>query len=144
MQRDLNEDDLITLYTIKTLRSEGFQDWDVIEERLKTGFRVKDIPDTAMFVDTGSTPVQAVQRAIVTRKELDTALEKINEQADMIDELEEQLKQAQTEVFTVQRDLESKLHEQQLKYEIEIAKLKTQLEMWESGQVKARKPSSSK
>lgn len=144
MQRSLNETDLIVLNTIKTLRSQGIQEWDVIGERLKAGYRVSDIPDTAIFVDMGATPVQAVQRAIVTRQELDIALEKINEQADLIDELEAQLKQTQAEATTVERELQSNLHEQQLKYEIEIARLKMQLEMWESGQVKPRKPGSSK
>jgi DNA-binding transcriptional MerR regulator len=126
-QRDYLEPDLLVINTIRVLRNKSM-DWDEIATFLEHGERERELPPSAMLVET-TAPIAQYGRLV----ELQTALETAEEQ---IDELHEEIERLQQRVDTV-RDQERQTaneREQQLLDEIiklnrQMARLEVRMEM---------------
>ena len=71
-QRDITDDDLLILNTIRALRLDGTRDWVEIAARLDSGYRAEKFPENAAFVN-GRAPIQLYQQSAISTREADTA-----------------------------------------------------------------------
>ena len=69
-QRDITDDDLLILNTIRVLRNEVTRDWIDIAARLDAGYRAEKFPDSAAFVN-GHAPIQLYQQTAISTREAD-------------------------------------------------------------------------
>ena len=82
-QREYLEPDLLVINTIRAMRDKGM-DWDEIAIFLETGERERELPPSALLVETMA-PIAQYGRLV----ELQTALDKANEQNEILqDDLE--------------------------------------------------------
>lgn len=71
-QRDISDDDLLILNSIRVLRLDGTRDWVEIATRLDSGYRAEKFPDSATFVN-GHAPIQLYQQSAISTREADSA-----------------------------------------------------------------------
>jgi DNA-binding transcriptional MerR regulator len=85
-QRDYNEADILVLNTIRLERSRG-ADWLQIAELLETGVRDKDLPPTAMMVETTMPIAQfgKIATLITERDNLKSEVERLNQELEKRD-----------------------------------------------------------
>lgn len=69
-QRDISDDDLLILNSIRALRLEGTRDWVEIAARLDSGYRAEKFPESATFVN-GHAPIQLYQQSAISTREAD-------------------------------------------------------------------------
>ncbi len=126
-QRDYIEPDLLVINTIRVLRNKSM-DWDEIEAALEQGERERELPASAMLVET-TAPIAQYGRIV----ELQTALESAEEH---IEELHEEIERLQTRVDTVRdeerqkaREREQQLLDEVIKLNREIARMEVRMEM---------------
>ena len=130
-QRDYLESDLLVINTIRAMRNEN-KDWHEIAAFLETGARERELPASAMLVET-TAPIAQYGRMV----ELQTALEAAEEQIDMLqEEVEHMRKQLQERVDEVREqerqkasDREKQLLEQIIALNRQMAKLEVRMEM---------------
>lgn len=77
--RDLDEEDVLLIMTIKFLRDRVTTDWEEIAEKLEGGFRESNLSVGALEVDTGMTPLALMERNLILRQERDEALRQRDE-----------------------------------------------------------------
>jgi DNA-binding transcriptional MerR regulator len=92
-QRDYLEPDLLVINTIRAMRNKN-KDWDEIAAFLETGERERELPASAMLVET-TAPIAQYGRIV----ELQTALESAEEQIDSL----------QLEVETLREELQKRV-----------------------------------
>jgi len=130
-QRDYLEPDLLVINTIRAMRNKNMR-WDEIAAYLESGERERELPASAMLVET-TAPIAQYGRII----ELQTALESTEEQVEVLQEEVEHLREAlQKRVDSVREQEREKAteREQQLLNEIiklnrEMARLEVRMEM---------------
>jgi len=86
-QRDYLEPDLLVINTIRAKRNQSM-DWDDIESFLESGERERELPVSAMLVET-TAPIAQYGRIV----ELQTALEAVEEQIEIYQEEMDRLRQ---------------------------------------------------
>jgi DNA-binding transcriptional MerR regulator len=86
-QRDYLEPDLLVINTIRAKRNQSM-DWDDIESFLESGDRERELPASAMLVET-TAPIAQYGRIV----ELQTALEAVEEQIEVYQEEMDRLRQ---------------------------------------------------
>lgn len=69
-QREITDDDLLILNSIRELRTNGTRDWVEIAARLDAGYRAERFPDGAAFV-SGRAPIQLYQQSAISTREAD-------------------------------------------------------------------------
>jgi DNA-binding transcriptional MerR regulator len=126
--RDITEDDLYVLNTVRTLRatmSRRNTDWDSIAEQLATGYRDSQLPAAAATVDTGLSMLAHTERVLITIQERDSALKRVAE-------LEQRLTDRDTKI--------DQMHERLLKdisdMKAQLARADQELEFWRSGRLR--------
>jgi DNA-binding transcriptional MerR regulator len=103
-QRLLTESDILTLNTIRSLRSENVSDWYEIAEYLESGKREQEFPTNAISADPRTIPLQQAEqsaRAMATVAERDAALARVNELTVKVRDLEKELDDAKQERDTI-------------------------------------------
>ena len=130
-QRDYSEPDLLVINTIRAMRNKNMG-WDEIAAHLGSGERERELPASAMLVET-TAPIAQYGRII----ELQTALDSAEEQIDVLQEEVEQLRKELQERVDAVRERERQKateREQELLNEIiklnrEMARLEVRMEM---------------
>lgn len=130
-QRDYLEPDLLVINTIRVMRNKSM-DWDEIEVALDSGERERELPASAMLVET-TAPIAQYGRIV----ELQTALEAAEEQVELLQEEVERLRDdLRTQVDSVReqerqraRDREQQLLEEIIKLNRQMARLEVRMEM---------------
>lgn len=130
-QRDYLEPDLLVINTIRALRNKGI-DWDDIAVILDSGERERELPASAMLVET-TAPIAQYGRIV----ELQTSLEAAEEQVEMLQEEVERLRsELQRRVDTVRederrtaREREQQLLDEIIKLNRQMARLEVRMEM---------------
>jgi len=128
-QRDYIEPDLLVINTIRAMRNKSM-DWDEIAVALESGERERELPASAMLVET-TAPIAQYGRIV----ELQTALEASEEQ---IEELHEEIMRLRNEadqreqthqerVDSVRNEERSKASEREQQLLEEIIKLNRQM-----------------
>lgn len=136
--RVYSDADVAVLTTIHALRNqEGINDWGEIEQVLRSGQRITDIPVNRIASDPRVVSVsQAEQsaRAAATLAERDAALARVQELEDQLDGIRdghreeiERLKIEYKEALNDERDRADKLHDQISKLNREIGRLEGEL-----------------
>ena len=141
-QRILTESDLLILNSIRAKRSEGIVEWDEIARILDDGYRAREFPQNAISADPRTVSVpQAEQSAMAlgTLRERDTALARIDELNEEVEELKaltQRLQQEKEEAVQRLQEEKAALHESLLR---EIADLNKQIGRLE-GRLEALRP----
>jgi len=128
--RILTEGDLLNLNTIRRLRSENLE-WYEIAEHLETGNRDREFPQNAISGDPRTIPIVQAEvsaRAMATVAERDSALARMREMAAEIEELRETVERLQSEK-DAQRE---EYYKQLIDLNRQIGRLEGQLEMYKS------------
>lgn len=119
-QRDYLEPDLLVINTIRILRNRG-EDWDEIAATLEIGERERELPISALLVET-TAPIAQYGRIV----ELQTMLEAAEER---IDQLKKQVDAVRNEERQRARDREQELLNQIITLSKEISRLEVKLEI---------------
>lgn len=127
-QRDFNDDDVLLLNTIRVLRQET-GNWDVIRERIESGFRAGELPTIAATINTGASPIEQYAKALQTISERDLALQQVEELKHEIAGRDQLIEELREELRNKDQELAKKLLEEVSKREREIGKLEGQIEM---------------
>lgn len=130
-QRDYLEPDLLVINTIRVMRNQSM-DWDEIASALESGERERELPASAMLVET-TAPIAQYGRIV----ELQTSLEAAEEQIEILQEEVERLRdELQVRVDSVRdqerqkaSDREKQLLEEIIKLNRQMARLEVRLEM---------------
>lgn len=130
-QRDYLEPDLLVINTIRVMRNKSM-DWDEIAKVLESGERERELPPSAMLVET-TAPIAQYGRIV----ELQTSLESAEEQIELLQEEVEHLRdQLQRRVDTVRdqerqkaSDREQQLLDEIIKLNRQMARLEVRMEM---------------
>lgn len=133
-QRDYLESDLLVVNTIRAMRAKS-ADWDEIADFLESGERERELPPSAMLIET-TAPIAQYGRIV----ELQTSLESAEEQVDLLQEEVASLRsELQQRVETVREKERQRAYEreQQLMSEIiklnrQMARLELQIEMMQA------------
>lgn len=129
-QREYTEPDILVLNTIRVLRQKGL-DWDEIAAALAADERERELPPSAMLVET-TAPIAQYGRIV----ELQTALEAAEEQIEELQEEIERLRAAiDTRVYAQQERVERLMreaNEREGKLQREIGKLEAIIDMLRS------------
>lgn len=135
-QRDYLEPDLLVINTIRAMRNRGM-DWDEILIYLESGDRERELPPSAMLVET-TAPIAQYGRIV----ELQTTLEAAEEQIEILQEEVERLRsELQQRVDTVRdeerhkaREREQQLLDEIIKLNRQMARLELRMEMLQEDQ----------
>lgn len=121
-QRDYIEPDLLVINTIRSLRNQGMN-WDEIAAALNSGERERELPASAMLVET-TAPIAQYGRIV----ELQTALEATEEQVELLQEEVERLREElQKRVDSVREDERQRAQEREQRLLDEIINLNRQM-----------------
>lgn len=133
--RVLSESDVLVLNTIRHLRVRGMTEWGDIARKIETGFRVQEFPRNAISSDPRTIPIPQAEQAakyLATVTERDSALAKVTELEEYIEQLKQQIAQREAEVRELQeqrlRD-QRELQEQRMNDQRDIGRLQMQVEM---------------
>ena len=130
-QRDYLEPDLLVINTIRVMRNKNM-DWDEIAAALESGERERELPASAMLVET-TAPIAQYGRIV----ELQTALEAAEEQVELlqgeVERLREELQQRVDSVRDQERtkaaNREQQLLDEIIKLNRQMARLEVRMEM---------------
>lgn len=134
MQRDLDNADVITLNTIRVLRSQGTLDWTEISRFLQEGKRFEELPVTAITADTGESTLVQVQKALAMSAQLESAMERVGELEDRIETLETQLSNEQQH----STELTEKMHQLEIQHAVAKALYEQELDFWRTGRLRVQ------
>jgi DNA-binding transcriptional MerR regulator len=90
-QREYLESDILIINTIRVLRNKG-RDWNEIAHSLENGERERELPASAMLVET-TAPIAQYGRIVELQTALESAEEQIEELQEEIQRLREQANQ---------------------------------------------------
>jgi DNA-binding transcriptional MerR regulator len=131
-QRDYLEPDLLVINTIRVMRNKNM-DWDEIAIYLESGERERELPASAMLVET-TAPIAQYGRIV----ELQTALESAEEQMILLQEetarlrieLQQRVDAVRDEERQRAREREQQLLDQLIELNRQIARLEVRMEMY--------------
>lgn len=144
--RDLNDDDIITANTIRSLRAgvgNNNVDWVQIAERLGSGYRDRSLPPEAASVDTGLTVLAQHERMAVVVSERDMAVARVSELDQQVRELLNRLNALQDDrradaerLLREQGQIRDEKSKEQQDLRDELIRAQVELELWRSGRLK--------
>lgn len=126
-QRDYLEPDLLVINTIRAMRNKSM-DWDEIEAELENGERERELPTSAMLVET-TAPIAQYGRIVELQTALESAEEHIEELHDEIKHLKETVDKVRDEERQKAREREQQLVDELIRLNREIARLEVRMEM---------------
>ena len=141
-QRDYLEPDLWVINTIRVMRNKSM-DWDEIEIALIDGDRERELPPSAMLVET-TAPIAQYGRIIELQTALESAEEQIDELKEEVDKLrseaqekdhkyQERVDSVRTEEREIARNREQELTDQLIQLNRQIARLELRIEIMQEG-----------
>jgi DNA-binding transcriptional MerR regulator len=117
-QRDYLESDLLVINTIRVMRNRG-DDWEDIAATLARNERERELPASAMLVET-TAPIAQYGKIV----ELQTALESAEEQ---VEQLQEEMERLQKRIDAVRDEERQRAREREQELLNEIIKLNKEL-----------------
>ncbi len=127
-QREYTEPDLLVINTIRVMRARG-DDWDNIAAALERGERERELPASAMLVET-TAPIAQYGRIVELQTALESAEEQIEELHDEIGRLREEAAQRDRVHHERIERLLLEASDREGKLQREIGKLEATLEMF--------------
>ena len=135
-QREYLEHDLLVINTIRSLRNKGL-DWDEIAIALERGERERDLPASAMLVET-TAPIAQYGRIVELQTALEAAEDHIStlkdEIRDLRSELQERVDMVRDEERQRSREREQQLLEELISLNRQIARLELRMEIMQQGE----------
>jgi DNA-binding transcriptional MerR regulator len=131
-QRDYLETDLLIINTIRVLRNRG-DDWNEIADFLEKGERERELPASAMLVET-TAPIAQYGRIVELQTALEAAEEQIEQLQDEIDRLQQRVDSVRNEERQVAREREQELVGQIIHLNKELTRLEVRMEMMQENQ----------
>ena len=139
-QRDYLEPDLLILNTIRVMRNKSM-DWEEIEIALENGERERELPASAMLVET-TAPIAQYGRIIELQTALESAEEQIDELKEEVEKLRDEAQQkdnkyqervdsVRNEEREIARNREEVLTQQLIQLNRQIARLELRIELME-------------
>lgn len=128
-QRDYLESDILIINTIRVMRNKGM-DWDEIAIYLEQGERERELPASAMLVET-TAPIAQYGRIVELQTALDTAEEQIEELQEYIERLQERVDTVREDERRIAREREQQLLDEIIKLNRQMVRLEVRMEMME-------------
>jgi hypothetical protein len=116
--RELDEQDIFIVNTIKHLRKTDTTDWERIAKKIDDGYIITDLSIGSADVDTGKTPVQQFTRTIEIAQERNLAVKQLAELQDKLLHIEEVHKE---EMNKVRQGYDTKLSEKEQRHEEKLS-----------------------
>mgnify|MGYP001042078472 CR=1 FL=1 len=140
--RELNQDDLYVLNTIRVMRSGAPKkdaNWEGIAQALAEGRRERQLPPIAAAIDPGMALVGQVERVVTIGAERDAALARVAELEQERRELRTLLEDAQKRLADDRERLLRELNEKETELKERLARAEMELDLWRSGRIKPAK-----